>query len=290
MLKILATNVSLLVDGISLGVVLFLISAGLSITLGVMRVVNLAHCGFAMLGGYAALVLTRYAGVDLVVATLGAAAITGVIGALLEHTLYRWVYATGQLGQIMMTIGLAFVMVSSVNFVFGSSTEVLPVPEWLKGNWEHGAFTISVYRSFLIAVSIVVLSGLWALLEYTTFGAQLRAAVDNAQMARCIGINVPRVFAVTFAIGCVLAAMGGSLGSPLLPLDPWYALKFLVLALMVVSVGGMGSLKGSFFAALLLGVLDTLGRYYVPAAGAFVIYLSALAILVWRPYGLYGRA
>jgi branched-chain amino acid transport system permease protein len=181
-------------------------------------------------------------------------------------------------------------MVSTVNYAFGSSTEVLSVPEWLKGNWEHGAFTISLYRSFLIGVSVIVLACLWGLLEYTTFGAQLRASVDNAQMARCIGINVPRVFALTFSVGCALAAMGGALGSPLLPLNPWYALKFLVLALMVVSVGGMGSLKGSFFAALLLGVLDTFGRYYVPAAGAFVIYLTALAVLVWRPNGLYGRA
>jgi branched-chain amino acid transport system permease protein len=285
----LASTGSLLIDGVSYGMVLFLISAGLTITLGVMRVVNLAHCGFAMIGGYAALALVQRWGVGLVGALLAATAFTTALGAILERTLYRWIYATSELGQILMTIGLAFVMVASVNLVFGSTTHTLPVPEWLSGTWQYGGVSLSIYRAFLIIVSVAIAIGLWCLLEFTEFGAKLRAAVDNPRMARCVGINVPRVFAYTFVGGCGLAAIGGILGGQLLPLEPWYALRFLVPVLMVVAVGGLGSLKGSVFAALMLGLIDTFGRYYIPAVGAFVIYFAAVASLLLRPEGLFAR-
>ena len=285
----LASIGSLLIDGISYGMVLFLISAGLTVTLGVMRVVNLAHCGFAMIGGYAALAFVQRWGVGLIGALIAATAFTIAVGAILERTLYRWIYAASELGQILMTIGLAFVMIASVNLIFGSTTHTVPVPEWLSGNWQYGAFSLSVYRAFLIVVSIALALGLWGLIEFTEFGAKLRAAVDNPRMARCVGINVPRVFAYTFVGGCGLAAIGGILGGQLLPLEPWYALRFLVPVLMVVAVGGLGSLKGSFFAALMLGLIDTFGRYYLPAIGAFVIYFAAVVSLLLRPEGLFAR-
>jgi branched-chain amino acid transport system permease protein len=283
----LASTGSLLIDGIAYGMVLLLISAGLTVTLGVMRVVNLAHCGFAMIGGYAALALVERLG--FVGALVAATALTAALGALLERTLYRWIYATSELGQILMTIGLAFVMIASVNLVFGSTTHTLAIPEWLKGNWQFGPLVLSVYRLFLILVSAAIALGLWVMLEVTEFGVKLRAAVDNQRMARCVGIDVQRVFASTFMTGCGLAAVGGILGGQLLPLEPWYALRFLVPVLMVVAVGGLGSLKGSFFAALMLGLTDTFGRYYLPAVGAFVIYLAALVSLLWRPEGLFAR-
>jgi branched-chain amino acid transport system permease protein len=290
MLKLAATFVALLVDGVAYGMILFLMSVGLTITLGVMRIANLAHCAFAMAGGYAAFALVSSGHFSLFTALPIAAAGTMILGALLERTLYRWVYATGQLGQILMTIGLVFIMVAAANLLFGSNLHALPLPSWLTQSWAYGAVAISSYRAFIIAVSIGIAAVLWAILEFTDFGARLRAAVDNPRMARCVGIDVPSVFAITFAVGCGLAAAAGILGTEILPLEPWYALEYLVPVLMVVAVGGLGSLKGSFYAALMLGLIDTFGRYYIPAAGAFVIYLAVLVLLLWRPQGVFVRA
>jgi len=287
--KLLATTAALLVDGVAYAMILFLMSVGLTITLGVMRIANLAHCGFAMVGGYVGWALMTKAGFGIPAALVGATAATMVLGALLERTIYRWVYVTGDLGQILMTIGLTFVMVASMNLAFGSNLNTLPLPLALSANMNFGAISISAYRSFIILISAVIAVICWTILEYTDFGARLRAAVDNPRMARCVGIDVPKVFSVTFAVGCGLAAVAGFLGSPFLPLEPWYALEYLVPILMVVAVGGLGSLKGSFYAALLLGIVDTLGRYFVPALGAFVIYLAVLALLLWRPRGVFAR-
>jgi len=289
MLRFIATNTSLLVDGISYGMVLFLISVGLTITLGVMRVANLAHCGFAMVGGYTAMALMTRADLSFVQALVVATALVVLLGFVLERTLYRWIYTASQLGQILMTIGLVFIMVASVNLLFGSSTQALAIPGWLTGTWEHDAFTLSRYRAFIILFSLALGLVLWIVLEYTVFGAQLRASVDNPNIARCIGINVPRVFAITFAAGCGLAAVGGIIGTQLLPLEPYYALRFLVPVLMVIAVGGLGSLQGSLCAALLLGIIDTFGRYYIPTAGAFIIYITVVAALLVRPQGLFAR-
>ncbi len=288
-MKLLATALALLVDGIAYAMILFLMSVGLTITLGVMRIANLAHCGFAMIGGYIGFALVARAGFDVLSSLCLAAAATMALGAALERTVYRWVYATGELGQILMTIGLTFVMVASANLAYGSALHALPLPLSLTEDMHLGAIAISGYRVFIIAVSTVIAVVLWAILEYTNYGARLRAAVDNPRMARCVGIDVPRMFAGTFSVGCGLAAVAGFLGSPFLPLEPWYALEYLVPVLMIVAVGGHGSLKGSFYAALLLGIVDTFGRYYVPALGAFTIYLVVVALLLWRPHGVFAR-
>ena len=290
MLKLTATVLALLVDGISYGMILFLMSVGLTITLGVMRIANLAHCGFAMVGGYIGYALATRAGLGLGLSLPLAAAATMLLGLALERTIFRWVYAVSELKQILMTIGLAFVMIASVNAVFGSNMNTVPVPSLLAGTLTLGFLSLSTYRFFIILVSTAIAVGLWLVLEHTDYGARLRAAVDNPRMARCIGIDVPRLFAGTFALGCGLAAVAGVLGSQFLPLEPWYALEYLVPVLLVVAVGGLGSMKGSFYAALLLGVIDTFGRYYIPAAGAFVIYLVVLAALLWRPQGVFARA
>lgn len=285
-----ATAASLTVDGISFGMILFLISCGLTVTLGVMRVVNLAHCGFAMVGGYFAFALMERLGLGLIAAALLAVAATALLGIALERSFYRWVYKAGSLGQILMTIGLTFLMIATINRVFGPRMHTLPVPDALQGNWAVFGATVSIYKAFLIVLSAAIALGLWLVLERTDFGTRLRAAVDNPRMARCIGIDVKRIFARTFAAGCGLAAVGGIFGTPMLPLEPFYALNYLVLVLIVVSVGGLGSLKGSFVAALSLGVIDTFGRYLVPAAGGFVIYIAVVAILLIRPQGLFARA
>lgn len=286
----LTTGLTLAIDGVAYGMMLFLISVGLTITLGVMRIVNLAHSAFAMVGGYFAFWATQQLQLPFVPAVLLAAAATMLVGGLLERTLYRWVYATNGLGQMLTTIGLAFIVTALAKNLAGPDLRSLVLPGWLQGNLELGGLTISTYRAFLVLVSGAIALGLWAGMEWSSFGARLRAAVDNPRMARCVGIDVPMVFSITFAIGSGLAALGGALGSPILPLEPYYGLKYLVLVLIVVALGGLGSIRGSFYAALLIGVVDTLGRYYLPLLGAFLIYLLVLGVLIVRPQGLVARA
>ena len=280
---------TVLFDGIAFGMILFLISVGLSITMGVMRVVNLAHCGFAMIGGYLTFMLTSEAGLPFIAAIVLAVLGTMIIGALLERTVYSWIYGQSELGQVLMTMGLTFVMIASANALFGSSIQHIPVPAGLRGMLQFGAVGLPIYRIFLIAVSAACALLIWLALERTEAGARLRAAVDNAKMAGCVGINVKAMFSVTFAIGCGFAGLGGALGSTMFPLEPFYALEYLVLVLIVVSVGGLGSIKGTLIAALLLGMIDTLGRYYLPFGGGIVIYFTTLVLLLARPQGLFGR-
>ncbi|HEX3972571.1 MAG TPA: branched-chain amino acid ABC transporter permease [Stellaceae bacterium] len=283
------TVVALLVDGIAYAMILFLMSVGLTITLGVMRIANLAHCGFAMFGGYLAYGLVATGHFSLFTALPLAVVGTMLLGAVLERSVYRWVYDTGQLGQILMTLGLVFIFVASGNLFLGSDLHAIPLPGWLSESWSWDAISISAYRVFIIGVSVVIAGVCWVILEFTDFGAKLRAAVDNPRMARCIGIDVPLVFSITFAVGCGLAAAAGVLATQIMPLEPWYAFEYLVPLLMVVAVGGLGSLKGSFYAALMLGIIDTFGRYFIPAAGAFIIYFAVVALLLWRPRGVFAR-
>jgi branched-chain amino acid transport system permease protein len=285
----LASLLTVLFDGIAFGMVLFLMSVGLSITMGVMRVVNLAHCGFAMIGGYLTFALTAQMNLPFGVAVPLAVVGTMVIGAVLERTVYSWVYAQSELGQVLMTMGLTLVMIASANALFGSSIQNIPVPAGLRSTVHVGALGLPVYRLFLIVVAAACGVLIWLALERTEAGARLRAAVDNAKMAGCIGINVKSLFALTFAIGCGFAGLGGALGSDIFPLEPFYALQYLVLVLIVVSVGGLGSIKGTLMASLLLGLVDTLGRYYLPSGGGIVIYLATLMLLLARPQGLFGR-
>lgn len=287
--KFAVSFLGILFDGVALGMILFLMSVGLSITMGVMRVVNLAHCGFAMIGGYLAVLLTSQLGLPYGLAILGAVLGTILIGAILEKTVYSWVYAQGELGQVLMTIGLTFVMIATANFFFGSVVQNVVVPQSLRGNLQLGQLGFPVYRLFLIVVSAACAVLIWYAIERTEVGAKLRAAVDNAKMSNCIGINVKAMFAVTFALGCGFAGLGGALGADIFPLEPFYALNYLVPVLIVVSVGGLGSIKGTLVAALLLGMADTFGRYFLPSGGGVAIYLVTLVLLLKRPQGLYGR-
>jgi branched-chain amino acid transport system permease protein len=286
---ILTTWAALTFNGISFGMILFLISSGLTVTLGVMRLVNLAHCGFAMIGGYIAMAAVDYLGFGLLASVPVAVVGTMIIAAVIERTLFQWTYGITELGQILMTIGLAFVMVALCNILFGPLLHALPVPDWLTGNFNLAGVVVSVYRCFLVVVSGVIAIGIWYVVERTDF-ARLRASVDNPRMARCAGINVRRIFSFTFTVGCGLAAVGGVLGTQMLPIEPFYALNYLILVLIVVATGGLGSLKGSFTAALLIGILDTYGRYILPAGGGFVMYAIVLVVLLARPQGLFARA
>ena len=289
LLRFAASLSSVLFDGLAFGMILFLISIGMSITMGVMRVVNLAHCGFAMAGGYLTFMLVTQMNLPFFAAVPLAVLGTMLLGAILERTVYSWIYAQSELGQVLMTIGLTFVMIATANALFGSTIQDIPVPQYLRGTFNAGPVELPVYRLFLIAVSAGCALLIWYCLERTQIGAKLRAAVDNAKMAGCIGMNVKAFFGVTFAIGCGFAGLGGALGADMFPLEPFYALNYLVLVLIVVSVGGLGSIKGTLVAALVLGMIDTLGRYFLPSAGGLVIYLTTLVLLLMRPQGLYGR-
>lgn len=281
--------IGVLFDGFAYGMLLFLLSVGLSVTLGMMNFVNLAHCAFAMLGGYVTVTLMNQLGwpffATLPFAFLSAAAVS----VALERTLYRRLYRAGELDQVLLTIGLAFISVAAVAYIFGTVQQPIQTPSYLRGSIQFAGINFGIYRMFLIATGIAVMLILVLTLEYTRFGAQVRAAVDNQRMARGLGINVDGAFAVTFALGSGLAGLGGALAIEIVGLDPYFALLYLVYVLIIVSVGGLGSIGGSFVAAVVIGTSDIAGKYYVPQLGAFLIYLVMIIILMWRPAGLFGR-
>jgi branched-chain amino acid transport system permease protein len=284
-----ASAFGVLFDGFAYGMLLFLLSVGLSVTLGMMNFVNLAHCSFAMLGGYVAVTLTNEIGwpflASLPVAFLAAA----VVSVAFERVLYRRLYRATDLDQCLLTIGIVFISVAVAAYVYGTIQQPLNVPAYLRGTISVMGQSVGVYRLFLIGVALVVTLVLVAALEYTRFGAQVRAAVDNQRMARGLGIDVDRVFAVTFALGSGLAGLGGALAVEIVGLDHAFAFTYLVYVLIVVAVGGLGSIAGSFVAATLLGISDMAGKYYFPELGAFLIYFVMVTLLMWRPAGLFGR-
>ena len=278
-----------LFDGIAYGMLLFVLSVGLSVTLGLMNFVNLAHCAFAMLGGYVSLTLVN----DFhwpFLATLPLAFLAAaIVSVVLERSLYRRLYRSSDLDQVLLTIGLAFISVAVAAYIFGTTQQPVETPALLRGAVDFLGLGLGKYRLFLVGSALVVTVLLVAGLEYTRFGAQVRAAVDNQRMARGLGIDVDRTFAATFALGSGLAGLGGALAIEIVGLDPNFAFTYLVYVLIIVSVGGLGSIAGSFAAAMLIGVSDVAGKYYAPELGAFLIYLVMVAVLMWRPAGLFGR-
>ena len=276
-------------DGIAYGSLLFLISIGLSVTLGLMNFVNLAHGAFAMLGGYLCVTLMERAGLPFL-ATLPLAFVgLALLGALLERTLYRRLYGAGALDQVLFSIGLTLVAVAATTFQFGSGQQPVRLPEFLRGQVQILGLGLGRYRLFLVLLVVALTVALQLLVDRTRFGAQVRAAVDNRAAAAGLGIDVDRVFTLTFALGAGLAGLGGALGIDVLGLDPTFAVKYLVYFLLVVTVGGAGSFRGPALAALGLGALDVAGKYYVPQLGAFVIYAAMVVLLTLFPAGLQGR-
>ena len=284
-----ASFLGVLFDGLAYGCLLFLISVGLSVTMGLMNFVNLAHGAFAMFGGYVAVVLMSRAGVPFLAALPLAFAGAAVVGWGLERTLYRRLYRASHLDQVLFSIGLTFMAIAAATYVFGPGQQPVELPAFLRGQVRLGRLDLGAYRLFLIGVVVAITAALGWLVARTRFGAQVRAAVDNQQAARGLGINVERVFSLTFALGSGLAGLGGGLGIDVLGLDPSFPLKYMVYFLLVVAVGGAGTIRGPLVAALLLGVADVAGKYYVPAVGAFVIYALMVVLLVLFPAGLYGR-
>jgi branched-chain amino acid transport system permease protein len=285
---------TLLFDGVAYGMLLFILAVGLCVTMGLMNFINLAHGAFAMLGGYLTVVLMQRHGLPFLWCLPLAFLASALVGMVLEPTLYRAMYKKPHLDQVLFSIGLAFMAVASADYLMGSQQQIMQLPDWLRGRTELFADTPFVlgmghYRLFIIAVCAALTVGLQYVLSATRFGSRLRASVDDARVASGLGINVNVVFAATFAVGSGLAGLGGALGAEVLGLDPTFPLKFMVYFLIVVAVGGTTSITGPLLAALLLGIADVAGKYYIPKLGAFIVYALMIAILIWRPQGLFVR-
>ncbi|WP_460448040.1 branched-chain amino acid ABC transporter permease [Alsobacter sp. SYSU BS001988] len=282
--------VTILFDGVAYGMLLFILACGLSVTLGLMNFVNLAHGAFAMAGGYVTSVLMNRLGVSFFLCLPIAFLFAALIGVVLERTLYRHLYDRSHLDQVLFTIGIVFMAVSAVDYTMGSGSQMITIPDVLRGRIDLLGGSIGVYRLFIIVICGLLTLLLQVALVRTRFGSRLRAAVDDPRVARGLGINVNLVFAITFAIGSGLAGLGGALGAEVLGMDPTFPVKFMIYFLIVVTVGGASSITGAFFASLLLGVADIAGKYYIPKAGAFIIYAIMVLVLIWRPQGLFARS
>lgn len=284
---------TILFDGIAYGMLLFILALGLAVTMGLMGFINLAHGAFAMAGGYLTVLLMQRLSVPFLACLPLAFAGSAALGALAERTLYRRLYRRPHLDQVLFSIGLVFMAVAGVDYFVGSTPQIMQLPDWLKGRSElgSGAWTLGMghYRLFIIALCALLALLLQYLLVHTRSGSRLRAAVDDARVAAALGIDVDRLFLLSFALGCGLAGLGGALGAEVLGLTPGFPLKFMIYFLIVVAVGGSHSITGPLLAALLLGIADVAGKYYIPQLGGFIVYGLMMALLLWRPQGLFVR-
>jgi branched-chain amino acid transport system permease protein len=280
--------VFILLYGLSYGLVLCLIALGLVVTMGLMRVINLAHGAFAAIGGYVAISLMQQQGWPYALALPAAVLAVAALGVVMERLLYVHLYKRSDLDQVLVTIGVNFVVIALVTMLFGPNMVRMQLPDYLKGNIDIGR-DIELYRIVAAGICLVVIGGLWWVFERTSTGARLRAAVDNRGMAQAMGMNVPVLFSATFALGCGLAALGGILAAPMLPIEPMWPMKYLVLVLVIVALAGHGQVTASVAVAVIVGIVETAGRYLFPQFGGFFIYLLLITLMIWRPDGLLAR-
>jgi branched-chain amino acid transport system permease protein len=256
--------------------------------MGLMNFVNLAHGSFAVVGGYAAAVVMNQLGLGYAAALACAFVAAAMLGAVLEFLLYRRLYRAHPLDQVLLSIGLVFVSIAALTYFFGPTMLPFHLPQALQGQITIAGVGVGRYRLFLIGAGLLVLVLLLVMLR-TRYGAMVRAAVDNRRVAAGTGIPVQRLFFLTFALGCGLAGLGGALSLGMLGLEPSFPLKYMVYFLIVVCVGGAGTIVGPFVAALLVGIVDVAGKYYLPEAGGFLIYVFMIGMLLLRPNGIIPR-
>jgi branched-chain amino acid transport system permease protein len=279
----------IVIYGVSYGMVLYLISIGLILTMGLMRVVNLAHGAFAAMGGYICVYLMTAYAIPFALAVIAATVLVAAVSIVVERGLYTRIYTASELDQVLMTVGLLFIAVAALNFFFGPNVLPAKLPAFLDENVEMAGRMVQVYRLFVAALGALIVLGLWLVFEKTSFGAQLRAAVDNRSMAEAVGIDVRRLYSLAFALGSGLAALGGAAGYGMLPLEPLYPFKYLTLIMMIVALSGFGNMKNAAFVAIAVGLVDTAGRYLFPAYGAFFIYAFLMIVLLTRMQGGFFR-
>lgn len=284
-----ATLITILFFGVAYGMILYLISVGLAVTMGLIGFVNLAHGVFAMLGGYATVTFMNRFGVPFLLSLAIGCILVAALGFLLERVLYRRFYGRSELDQVLFSFGLILVSVAIVRIAWGPLAQPIQLPNYLKGQVTILDLALPAYRLALVGFGAAVIAGLWFAFDRTLFGARIRAAVDNRAMAESIGINTSRLFSLAFGLGTGLAALGGGLGADVLAIAPAYPLQYIVYFLIVVAVGGLGSIKGPFVAALAIGISDTACRYFVPEAGSIFIFAFVFIVLIWRPNGIMER-
>jgi len=268
--------------------ILYVISVGLSVTMGLMGFINLAHGVFAMAGGFVLSSFMARFGVPFPLALLSAFVLVAAFSVILERLLYSRLYRAGELAQVLFSIGLIFASMAVARLFYGDRAVPVFLPDYLRGQLQLLGRDFPTYRVFVIGFALVIILTLWFTVERTRWGAMVRAAVDHRAMAQSVGINTSLLFMATFALGSGLAGLGGALGADILPVQWAYPFEHLVYFLIVVAVGGLGSLRGPFIAALLIGVADTACKYWIPELGAFLVYAATIAILLWRPMGLFG--
>jgi branched-chain amino acid transport system permease protein len=283
------TLITILFFGVAYGMILYLVSVGLSVTMGLMGFVNLAHGVFAMLGGYATVTLMNRFGVPFLLSLAIGCVLVAALGFVLERTLYRRFYGRSELDQVLFSFGLILVSVALVRIAWGPLAQPIQLPDYLKGQVTVLGLTLPAYRLALVGFGAAVIAGLWFVFDRTLFGARIRAAVDDRAMAQSIGINTSRLFAAAFGLGTGLAALGGGLGADVLAIAPAYPLQYIIYFLIVVAVGGLGNIKGPFVAALVIGASDSACRYFLPEAGSIFIFAFVFVVLIWRPNGIMER-
>lgn len=280
----------ILAYGLSYGLVLFAISIGMVITMGLMKVTNLAHGAFAALGGYLTVALMTNAGIDFTIAVVISTFVVSLFGVVVERLLISRLYGKPDLDQVLVTLGFNFIVMGALTLLFGPNVYPITLPDYLRGNVDLGIRTFEVYRVFVIAFGLALVLILWVIFDKTNFGAKLRAAVDNRGMASAMGINVNRLYVVAFGLGSALAAVGGSVGAAMLPMEPFYPLKYLILVLVVVALSGFGNIRASIGVSIIVGLVETAGRFLVPQYGSYVIYVLLIILIVWRREGLFAKA
>lgn len=285
-MEVLSSLTFIILYGVSYGMVLFTISIGLVVTMGLMRVLNMAHGVFAAFGGYVTLTLIHQYSLSLGVALVVAIAVVTLLSLPMERLFFARLYMAPELDQVLLTVGLAFLGVAILNLLFGPDPIPAALPKMLAGDIDLGIRKFQVYRVVVIVAGAALMCALWLIFERTSFGALLRAAVDNRGMAEAVGINVNRLFTVAFALGCGLAAFGGAMGFVILPLEPMYPFKYLTIILIVVALTGFGNIKSSAWIAILIGIIDTAGRFLVPSVGAFLVYFVLIGMMMWRTHNL----
>ena len=283
-----STLAFVLLYGVSYGLLLCIIAIGLVVTMGLMRVINLAHGAFAAIGGYLAMGLLTPLGVPFGLAIVLAVVAVAAFSVVIERLLYVHIYGASELDQVLLTVGINFIVVAGLTLAFGPNVLPTRLPPSLATSVDLGFRSFETYRLLVLGVGVVVIGALWLAFERTALGARLRAAVDNRSMTQAIGIDVPRLFSIAFALGSALAALGGALGAPLLPLEPLYPFKYLVLVLVIVALSG-GNIRATLLVAVLVGIVDTAGRYFLPESGSFTLYVLLIVLIVWRPDGLLAR-
>jgi branched-chain amino acid transport system permease protein len=281
---------TILFDGVAYGMLLFVLAVGLCITLGLMNFINLAHGAFAMAGGYLTVVMMNRMGISFYWCLPAAFLFSAVLGVVLERVLYRRLYDKTHLDQVLFSIGLIFMAMAAVDYAMGASPQIVKLPPSLSGRVEILGAQVGIYRLFVIVICGLLTIGLQFVIAKTRFGSRLRASVDDGRVARGLGVNVTGIFALTFAVGSGLAGLGGALGAPILSMDPSFPLKYMIFFLIVISIGGTTTITGPFFASILLGVADVGGKYFVPEIGGFIIYTIMVAVLIFRPQGLFTRS